>query len=243
MTSYYESFKLKADDKCRTLHKTVADLSKQLPKVRKRLQDEKDNRDKLQSRLEKMADLSVESLSGDVTSYERYKTSMKKLNVELAVSEEIVQNISTNILPNAEIRLLDAERNLKIVLNQLIHETRPVADEKINEFLRSCIDERDKFLDAWRTIYGDFGLHLIVNDESLIPGPWAALEIRDLRLSLGMGQMGEPPTPALPIPDIFGVPEAAQSVDNSQGGNNAPNSDDIFEQQENSDSEKIVIDG
>ena len=55
--------------------------------------------------------------------------------------------------------------------------------------------------------------------------------------------MGEPPTPALPIPDIFGVPEAAQSVDNSQGGNNAPNSDDIFEQQENSDSEKIVIDG
>ena len=109
MTTYYESFKLKADDKCRTLHKTVADLSKQLPKVRKRLQDEKDNRDSLQSRLEKLTDLSVESLSGDVTSYERYKTSMKKLNTELAVSEEIVRNIEGKILPSAESRLKDGE--------------------------------------------------------------------------------------------------------------------------------------
>lgn len=254
MTTYHEDFKLKADDKCRLLHKTVSDLSKHLPKVRKRLQDEMDNRDSLQRRLEKLQELSIESLSGDVLSFEKFKASMKKLNVELAVSEEVVRNLETSILPNAEARLRDSEQNLKIVLEQLIHETRPIADAKINEFLRSCVNERENFLDAWRAIYNDFGLHLIVSDEAICPGIWATDEIRDLRLRLGMTESTEPtfkevwrnyssssdapptpiapPTPSVPIEGIYGVPEAAQSDDNIPGDNYAAQNDDIFEQED-----------
>ena len=251
MTTYHEDFKLKADDKCRLLHKTVSDLSKHLPKVRKRLQDEMDNRDSLQRRLEKLQELSIESLSGDVLSFEKFKASMKKLNVELAVSEEVVRNLETSILPNAEARLKDAETNLRIVLNQLIHETRPIADEKINEFLRSCVNERENFLDAWRAIYNDFGLHLIVSDEAICPGIWATDEIRDLRLRLGMIEVAEPsyqevwkncssdgppapiapPTPSVPIEGIYGLPEAPLGDDNIPTDNYAPQNDDIFEQE------------
>ena len=255
MTTHYESFKMKADDKCRTLHKTVSDLSKHLPKVKKRLQDEMDNRDSLQRRLEKLQELSIESLAGDVLSFERYKASMKKLSVELAVSEEVVNNITTQVLPNAEARLRDAETNLKIVLEQLILLTRPVADEKINAHLRECIIERESFLDAWRAIYEDFGLNLIVSDESFCPGIWRTDEIRDLRLRLGMTESTEPtyqevwrnyssssdapPTPSVPIDGIYGTPESPVSDDNSQGGDSPAQNDDIFEQenfeQENSE--------
>ena len=254
MTTYHESFKAKAGDKCRTLYKTVSDLSTQLPRLKQRLSDEKENAANLTGRIQKLQDLAVESLSGDKQSFEKYKTSQRKLNTELAVSEEVVNNIATQILPNAEARLRDAEVNLKIVLEQLIHETRPIADAKINEFLRSCVNERENFLDAWRAIYNDFGLHLIVSDEAICPGIWATDEIRDLRLRLGMTESTEPtfkevwrnyssssdapptpiapPTPSVPIEGIYGVPEAAQSDDNIPGDNYAAQNDDIFEQED-----------
>ncbi|MGB2863071.1 MAG: DUF3102 domain-containing protein [Sedimentisphaerales bacterium] len=112
--------------------------------------------------------------SGDQNSYEKYKVSMRKLQNELQVSEEIINNIITSILPNAESRLKDAEGNLRISLNQLALESRKVADVAINELLMRCIDERQNFLDAFSAIFAEYGLPFVVNSEEICPGYWNA---------------------------------------------------------------------
>jgi len=191
MANYYELMKAGADERCREYFATVRTLAAQLPKVKKRLEDERRNRDNLQNRLEKLKELSVESLAGDANSYEKYKVSMKKLQNELQVSEEIIENVTRKVLPGAEQRLKDAERNLSIVLRQIIIETRKDADAEINELLRNCVRQYDLFLEASARIFQDYGLTFICSDESYCPGPWPAMEVRDMRLRLGLVESAE----------------------------------------------------
>jgi hypothetical protein len=252
--NYYEKFKPEAEKKCKALYTTASGLKKQLPKVRKRLKAETVNRDKLRKRIERLQELSVESLAGDANSYEKYKISMKKLNSELAVSVEIITNIETTILPNAEAKLKDAETNLRILLNQTVLESRKTCDEVINELLRNCLRERQAFLDSFYKLFQDYGSVFVCSDEAFAPGPFNSMEVRDMKLRLGMDvpdepgcstatklqKADEPPRPAKPLDDIYGDGESPESDDLVPTGNNAPNGDDICEKK-NSETEKISL--
>jgi len=192
MTDYYTKFQPKAESRCKELYKIFSDLKAQLPKVRKRLEDEKQNRDNLQNRLAKLKEISVESLAGDASSYEKYKVSMRKLQNELQIIEEIIENVTNKILPSAESRLRDAETNLKIILNQMVILCRKDADAEINQLLRDCITEYESFLSAFEQIFQDYGQSFICSDESYCPGPWLAQEIGNMKIRLGMIPNPEP---------------------------------------------------
>jgi hypothetical protein len=191
--NYYETFKQTADNRAKSLHKTITDLRGQLPHVEKRLADETHNRDNFTGRLAKLQDLSIECLAGGQGEYDRYKTSMKKLQNDLQVSTEIIENITKNILPNARGRLHDAERNLKIVLYQLAHESRKAADTDVLEpALRNLLAEIDAQQEAVARGFEDYGQVYVADDESLIPGIWPCQEINDLKVRLGMTANPEP---------------------------------------------------
>lgn len=192
MVNYYEQFKPTADVRAKSYFKIVSDLAKQIPVVEKRLADERLAAENFKSRFAKLEELSIESLSGDVGSFEKYKTSMKKLQNDLEISEEITDNIEKRILPAAKQRLDDATTNLKIVLNQLVLSSRKFADAEINILLKSCIVEHDSFLDAFGKIFQDYGLVFIANDEAQCPGPWPEREIEEMRIRLGMVPNPEP---------------------------------------------------
>jgi hypothetical protein len=125
-------------------------------------------------------------LTDDQNSYEKYRTSQKKLTIELDNSLSMIKSLSEEILPRKTSEFQDAKRNLKIVLNAYLLRCRPTADAKINELLRECIAVRQDFLDAFARIFDDYGLNFIVSDENSCPGIWGGLEIRDLKLRLGI---------------------------------------------------------
>jgi len=211
--TYYEQLKPKAEETVSTYYKVITDLQQQIPKIKKRLEDEKSNKDRLQNRIAKLQELSIESLTGGQNEYEKYKVSMKKLNNDLQVSEEIVLNIQTNILPNAKQRLQDSERNLKIKLNAFLLQSRCIADEKINLLMQDVINERQNFLDAFETIYSDYGLGFIVNDESFCPGIFSTDQIRDIKIRIGMKE---------PIPAQENAPTIATGEENASEGIKVP---------------------
>ena len=192
MTDYYETFKAEADARAKSYFKIVSDLAKQIPVVEKRLADERDNAANFKSRFAKLEELSIESLSGDIGSFEKYKTSMKKLQNDLEVSEEIIGNVESRILPGAKQRLDDATTNLKIVLNQLVLSSRKFADAEIDDLLRAVITEHDAFLDSFVRIFQDYGLSFICSDEGFCPGPFAEREIEEMRIKLKMVPNPEP---------------------------------------------------
>ena len=52
--------------------------------------------------------------------------------------------------------------------------------------MQDVINERQSFLDAFETIYNDYGLGFIVNDESFCPGIFSTDQIRDIKIRIGM---------------------------------------------------------
>jgi hypothetical protein len=192
---YYTELKLGADFEVSALFKSVLELRQQLPKIIQRRNDERNNIERLTERIEKLKRLSGESLTGELNSYEKFKTSLKKLNTELDAAQEAERLLSGDIIPKKQRQQETAEANLKIKLNVFLLRSRVIPDAKINQLLQDCIKERQDFLDAFTRIYSDYGLGFIVSDESYCPGIWRADEIQDLKLRLGMFDATDTPIP------------------------------------------------
>jgi hypothetical protein len=96
-----------------------------------------------------------------------------------------------------------AETNLRISLNAYLLKCRPIADARIDELLKECITVRQDFLDAFTRLYGEYGLDLVISDESYCPGRWwNSVEVKEMRRKLKMD--GE-------LPDYDAIKLAAQA--------------------------------
>jgi hypothetical protein len=251
---YYAELKQQGEQRCKAFHKTVTDLRNQLPKVRKRLEAEKGNRGRLEDRLAKLQELSMEKIS-EQNSYEKYKVSMRRLRAELEASQEIIANIETRTLPDADQKLKTSEMNLRIVLDQLAIENRKRADSEINSLLRQCVNEYDSCLDANTKIYQDYGLTFICRDETFCPGPWKAEEVHGMRVRLGLIPNSEKsfsevwkeykkPPPQEPISAEAEEPPFEPTADaDALEGDDSPASGDCTTDSDDSRTENFQTDG
>ena len=173
---YYKEFSDGANDRTKSFVKQRDELSKTIQQAQKNLGGELEAVRKLKDRIAKLKSLSSISLTDDQNSFDKFKTSLKKLNTELETSEEICQTLQTEILPAKQGELKTAETNVKNILRDFILECRPIADKRIQVLLDECAAEREQFLASFRKIYQDCGETFIVNDETLLPGHWLARE-------------------------------------------------------------------
>lgn len=185
--NYYEKFSPEAGKTVGTLFESVTVLTKQVANGRKRLADEQNKVQRLEDHKKKLNADAAESLSSDEPKeYEKYQTALKSNGDEIERRSAAVRQLSEVILPEKQKALDLAKLNLKNMLNAFMLRSRGVADTKINELIAACITERQDFLDAFTRIFADFGVALIVSDESYCPGIWRSDEVRDLRVQLGM---------------------------------------------------------
>lgn len=215
---YYKELLPNAQARTKVYLTKIADLTKTIATAQKNLSKEKEAVQSLQDRIEKLKALSSVSLTDDQLSFDKFKTSLKKLTTELDTSQQIVSTFEGEVIPAKENELRDARRNLEITLRSCLMESKPVSEERIRKLLSQTEAERENFISAWRQIYADNGLSFICNSESLLPGSWRAREILE---------------PA-PLPDNREAEtpesEAVQSPESdelSETGNKAANSDDI----------------
>lgn len=217
---YYKKFKQVVDDRCGELFKKVSSLKKQLDKLTKRLENEKDVTERLTGRIKKLKDVQTESFTGDKDSYEKAKVLLKNRRSDLVTAKEVVQTLEKDVIPKVRGQLDHNKQNLKISLQQILIESRGICDAKINELLIAVINERQAFLDDFTKLFADFGQALIVSDESICPGPWNAQEISDMRIRLGIGDV-----PFIPQVSAVGQPES--KADEEKDSKNTDDTSDV----------------
>jgi hypothetical protein len=189
---YYTQFKQRADARCGSYFKTIDTLTKFLKEVTKRQEELRGKIERTQRHIADLHERAVDSIGGGQNSWAKYQTDVKKNEAEVSAYQSELENIESNILPNSQSRLRDAETNLGIILRQIILEVRKDADVAINELLRQCIGEYDTFLSAAGQLFADYGLGFVCNDESYCPSPWKADEIGTMRIKLGLVPNPEP---------------------------------------------------
>jgi hypothetical protein len=185
--SYYETLKPETEKVVGKLFASVKTLAEQVRRITKRLADEKNNSVRLAERIKELKSLAGESLSGDQNTYEKYRTNLKKLSVDLEMSDSMIKSLSEEILPGKKRELNTARTNLTNTLTAYLLKSRPIADAQINKLLRECICIRQDFLDSFTKIFADCGLVFIDSDSMYCPGPWSGEQVRDLCIDLGIG--------------------------------------------------------
>jgi len=142
-------------------------LKKQLSGIAKRTTEETHNIENYQQRIAKLDEIAVENLSGSSKSYEKYKTSIRKLHEQLKTSREILEKLKTSRKP------LDDEKrthkcNLSVKLSNYILEYRKVFDAELRPKLDSLMTDVEFFLNDCREIFESFGFVFVERDH-LIP--------------------------------------------------------------------------
>jgi len=173
---YYQQFSDGAQVRVKPLIKKRDELAQVVKAARKNLSREQEQTLNLQNRIAKLKSLSSISLTDDVNSFEKFKTSLKKLNSELETSAEIVQTFG-EIIPAKQSELDAVSTNIKILLGNYLLESRTTADKEIQLILDTAMAERENFIAAFRKIYADAGEVFVANNEQCLPGPWLAREI------------------------------------------------------------------
>jgi len=217
MTDYYAQFKPEADILALTLAKTVKTLSAELPKIRHRLDVEKGDAQKLKDRIESLKATTGE-VYADQNAYATFKVNFRKREAELDASQEAIRLIETEVLPEKQRKLDLARANLSIILNAFMLRSRGTADKIIDEHIIACITERQSFLDDFKKLYAEYGLQLVISDESYCPGRWwTDAEIRNMRKTLCMdGQLPPDPNPIRTAARGASIPPVEQSAGGSK---------------------------
>ena len=162
-TDYYSQFKDGATDRTKALIRQRDELTKTIKQARKNLGNEQESAQKLKDRIAKLKSLSSVSLTDDDLSFQKFKTSLKKLTVELEASEDICRTLEIEVIPQKQSELKTIETNVKNILRAYVLECKPVADKRIQALLDEAMIEREQFLSAFRKIYTDCGETFIVN--------------------------------------------------------------------------------
>lgn len=177
--NFYEQLKPEADRQVGKAASRVLTLRKQLQKIEHRLQLEKDNAGKAETQIEKLKILAPEALSGDDSSYEKYKVATDKRGTELRRSRSAISDFETIVIPKAKNDLIEAKMDLGIELSKWAVSSKPVASEKITELLTTiddCLAEsvkiRRDFLSSLEEVYKDYGMDFSLQDQKFYPGPW-----------------------------------------------------------------------
>jgi len=185
---YYKELKPTADKQVKEITTTISNLEKQIPKIQRRLQGEKDNGTRLVARMEKLNEIAPESLIADDGSYEKFKVSLKKLNNELVVSREIIKTLTDTMLPKAKNKLAIAKADLEATLENLVRSSCHIANDEMNTRLAEvdkclilCLAEKQSFLNAFRQIFKDCGLEFEASDLRYYPGISNTEKLENLR--------------------------------------------------------------
>ena len=200
--NYYQTLKPQAEETAGVFHRAVTELKKQVAALGKNLANERNLSERLEAHIKRLKKEAGRSLGQGKNTFEKFRVDFTKRGRDLETSKELVIALE-QALSQKQGELATAETNLRITLNTYVLKCRPIADQQIDDLLRQCLSVRQDFLDALTQLYSDYGLVLVVSDETYCPGRWwNSLEVKEMRRKLKMD--GE-------LPDYDAIKLAAQA--------------------------------
>ena len=155
--NYYERLKEEVKAWSLPLVKSRDELIKIIETAKKSLTTEKGIVQNLKARIEKLKDMSKESLTNVELDFAKFKTSLKKLNSELEVSESACEMLQNEILPQKQKELQDVRRQLNGKFDASFLQHKPVNDEQVYALLEKVYDEKCLFAAAFHRLRQEAG--------------------------------------------------------------------------------------
>ncbi len=154
---YYERIKEEVKTWSLPLVRSRDKLVKIIENANKSLGDELLIVQNLKARIEKLKELSKESLTDENLDFARFKTSLKKLNAELEVSESACEMLQNEILPQKQKELQDIRRQLEDKFNVCFQQHKAVNNEQVYALLEKVYDEKCLYAAAFHRLRQEAG--------------------------------------------------------------------------------------
>ena len=152
--------KLEIPKRIMEIHARITELVKELACIRKREVAERQNVTNYQERIKKLDGLAEESLSGNTSRYEKFKTSTKKLSEQLAVSKEILGKLGSVRKPLEDERRTH-KHNLPMLLSNWAWEFCRAVDAEKRPLIEAVMAAVEECLKDIEKTYQEFGVMFV----------------------------------------------------------------------------------
>lgn len=154
--NYYEEFKDEINVWAKPLIRCRDKLIEVIEDAKKNLAAEQKNARSLKGRIDSLKTLSRNSLTDKNLDFAKFKSSLKKLNEELAVSNSACE-ILQEILPAKQKELQAARQQLNDKFDSCFREYKPVNDEQVYALLDAAFAEKGLYAAAFHRLRQEAG--------------------------------------------------------------------------------------
>jgi len=204
---FYTILKPEVENRAGVFAEQVLRCNKKITKTEQRLRDEKALLIRLRQQKEKLTGLSDESLVDSDNSYEKFKTSLRKLAVQIESTEAAIGTLEGKILSDLQKEMQESEQKLKNVLHDFCIQHKSDCEVEMTELLDRLVALQDDYFTAFDRFYADYALLFVIHDIALYPLPQHA-RISDLSIS---GRSAEQRAAAMKAATQAVAPEVAQN--------------------------------
>jgi hypothetical protein len=167
----FETIKLNAQRACEKTEKDLMDAKKVLDKTGKRLLNEKALLSRLETQKEKLTGKADDSLSGNDADYQKYKTSLRKLAVDIESTSDAVETLEKTIIPNQKKAVEAAKGKLYSTLCDFVRAEKVICEVDMCQLIEKIIQLQDNFITTFDKIFADYNFQFIIHDKGIIPIP------------------------------------------------------------------------
>lgn len=144
-------------------------IKEQLRKIKHKYTGEKENLSRLKTRKVNLEAKSGECLTDDTNSYEKFRVSIKKLNIEIDTSEDMVMMFENNIIPDREKASRLACEAVKVATMSFITNNVSRCESRLSELVEPICQEKDAWMEFCTDLCKENGITLSVNQDGVIP--------------------------------------------------------------------------
>ncbi len=178
---YYDILAPKVAAQCGKLVEAVQAKHKHIEQIKKRLKEEQDTYESLDSRIKRLNSSASKSLAGDDKSFLRYKKDVRKLTGEFEVTREVIANLTDRTIPELYNELRDLNSKLAGGFHSCISQNlKPCKAElagilqRIKGGLESFTVEKTSFRQACAKIQSEYDVpaHTLDGDDRVDLKPY-----------------------------------------------------------------------
>jgi hypothetical protein len=169
--SFYEKFKPEVEKIVAALVESFSVCKSKLALTEKRLNDQTSLLDRLNRQKDTLTSLADESLADDinsVNSFDKFKTSLRKVNADIESTSEAVEAVEGKIIPVQRRALEEAQQKLETALEGFCQQQKNDCETSMNALLSQIIELQDDFYDFHSLIFTDYGLTLKNNSSNVL---------------------------------------------------------------------------
>ena len=161
MTTYLEKFQADFEAATESYVADVANIQSQYDKAQQRLAVERGRIERAEAESAKLKDRAGQSLSGERGSYDKFKSSLRRLQEELSVATDAAAVLDRDVLPNIQAQLAEAKSALEKAAGEFFAKMRSAFEARLQELFGDLLTEADDYFGSCRKLAESAGVRYL----------------------------------------------------------------------------------